>query len=175
MKLLKKACFAIIFTGIIATTFQCASPKEVTTTFIVPTSFKVKSVYFQEWYAGIKVGGTGVNVFVPVVNKRSNITIDSIYFRNLKGKLVVKDDRYFAMLKNNSPYYTFKRNEKSDDYPFTLSDKECAISYVENGETKYLKITKVKEVEGTYYENGPPSIYDKTQSTVIATTDDESE
>ena len=172
MKLLKKVCYAIIFIGIIATTFQCASPKEVSTTFKVPTSFKVKSVYFQEWYAGIKVGGTGINVFVPVVNKRNNTTIDSIYFRNLKGKLVVKDDRYFAMLKNDSPYYTFQGSEKSDDYPFTLNDQECAISYVENGETKYLKITKVKEMEGTYYENGPPSIYASTSSKVVATTVD---
>ncbi|WP_299121146.1 hypothetical protein [uncultured Winogradskyella sp.] len=175
MKLLKSACYAIVFAGIFATTLQCASPKEVTTTFEKPTSFKVKSVYFQEWYAGIKVGGTGVNVFVPVVNKRSDITIDSVYFKNLKGKLVVKDDKYFAILKNDSPYYTFRGTQKSDDYPFTLNNNECAIRYIENGETKYLKVVNVREMEGTYYENGPPSIYDNKSSTIVATNDDDSE
>jgi len=90
MKLLKKACYAIVFTGVIATTLHCASPKEVITTFEKPTSFKVKSVYFQEWYAGIKIGGTGVNVFVPVVNKHRDISIDSVYFKNLKGINILK-------------------------------------------------------------------------------------
>ena len=175
MKLLKRAIYAIVFTGIIATSFQCASPKETMTTFEEPTSFKVKPVYFQEWYAGINVGGTGINVFVPVVNKRNDITIDSIYFRNLKGKLFIKNDRYFASLKNDSPYYTFKGTEKSDDYPFTLNEQECAISYTENGETKYLKIVNVREMEGTYYENGPPSIYEKRSSTVVATANDEND
>jgi len=174
MKLLKRACLALVFTGIIAATLQCASSKEVIV-FEKPTSFKVKSVYFQEWYAGIKVGGTGVNVFVPVVNKHKDISIDSIYFRNLKGKLIIKDDRYFALLKNDSPHYNFKRTAKSHDYPFTLNDKECAISYTENGETKYLKIFNIREMEGVYYENGPPEIYKKSSSTVVATTDNANE
>ena len=118
MKLLKKAFYAIVFTGLIATTLQCASSKEVTTTFEEPTAFKVKPVYFQEWYAGIKVGGTGINVFVPVVNESENIKIDSIYFRNLKGKLVKRDGKYVSILKNKLRQYIFKKAEKPNDYPY---------------------------------------------------------
>lgn len=139
------------------------------------TSFKVKTIAFQEWYAGIKVGGTGINVFVPVVNKEDNIQIDSVYFRNLKGKLVSNHGRYTATLKNDSPYYTFKIQEKPDDYPFTLGINECAISYIENGEVKYLKVTDLNEKRGVYYENGPPSIYERASSTVIASNDEEEE
>lgn len=137
-------------------------------TFQPTTAFKVKTISFQEWYAGIKIGGTGMNVFVPIVNKQDNITIDSVYFRNLKAKLVENYGRYTAVLKNKSPYYTFKKAEKDDDYPFTLDDNECAISYVENGETKYIKVTDMSEKRGVYYENGPPLVYENKTTTLVA-------
>ncbi|WP_179021493.1 hypothetical protein [Winogradskyella forsetii] len=136
------------------------------------TAFKVKPIAFQEWYAGIKVGGTGMNVFVPIVNKKDDIKIDSIYFRNLKAKLNENYGRYTAVLKNKSPYYTFKKTEKDEGYPFDLADSECAISYVENGETKYIKVTELKEKRGVYYENGPPSIYENSASTILASIED---
>ncbi|WP_179353406.1 hypothetical protein [Winogradskyella vidalii] len=175
MKLLKKASFAIIFALVFSFTFQCASSKPVTTspTFVNSTSFKVKPIQFQEWYAGIKVGGTGVNVFVPISDVSDNIEIDSIYFRNLKGKLVKKGSKYVALLENDSPYYTFQIPEKPSDYPFTLTNNECAISFIENGVTKYLKVRDLTEVAGTYYENGPPTIYESATSTILATTDDD--
>ncbi|NRD18494.1 hypothetical protein HNV08_00425 [Winogradskyella eckloniae] len=130
-------------------------------TFQESTAFKVKTISFQEWYAGIKIGGTGMNVFVPIVNKGDHIKIDSVYFRNLKAKLVEDSGRYTAVLKNKSPYYTFKKAEKDPDFPFTLEDNECAISFVENGEVKYVKVSDLNEKRGVYYENGPPKIYER--------------
>ncbi|MFK7834374.1 MAG: hypothetical protein AB8B52_13955 [Winogradskyella sp.] len=131
------------------------------------TSFKVKTIAFQDWYAGIKVGGTGINVFVPVVNKGEHIKIDSVYFRNLKGKLVSSHGRYTAVLKNKSPNYTFTIAKKDDDFPFTLGINECAISYIENGEVKYLKVSDLTEKRGVYYENGPPPIYKRVAREVM--------
>jgi len=173
MKLLKKACFAIVFTGVMATTLQCASSKEVAANFEDPTSFKVNPVYFQEWYAGIKVGGTGINLFIPIAKESQDITIDSVYFRNLKGKLVKKEGKYIAILKNKSLLYTFTKADKPADYPFTLGDNECAISYIENGQTKYMKISNINELAGTYYEKGPPSIYTNSSTTILAASDED--
>ena len=177
MKLLKKAIYGIVITGIGLSTLQIANSQEVSTknmiTFEEPTELSVKPIYFQEWYAGIKVGGTGINVFVPIANESQNIEIDSIYFRNLKGKLTKKDGKYFASLENASKLYTFKKTEKPVDYPFVLEDNECAISYIENGETKYFKVAQLNEVAGTYYENGPPSIYTNSADSGLATTDDD--
>lgn len=176
MKLLKKATYAIVFTAIFATTYQCAAPKAIaTTTFEEQAPFKVKPVYFQEWYAGIKVGGTGVNIFLPISDVAENVEIDRVYFRNLEGKLVKKGKKYISLLKNNSPNYTFKKSEAPADYPFTLGDNECAISYIENGTTKYYKVVGLNEVAGTYYENGPPSIYSRDSSSGMASLDDEEE
>lgn len=174
MKSLKKAAYAIVFSIIFSTTFSVdAQKKALTTTFEVQAPFKVNPVYFQEWYAGIKVGGTGINIFLPLTDVAENIQIDDVYFRNLTGKLNIKDGKYYALLKNKSPHYTFKKSEAPADYPFTLTDNECVVSYIENGTTKYFKIAANNEVAGTYYENGPPLIYSRRSTTVIATLDEE--
>ena len=176
MNLLTKIYSTLAFTGLIIVSSQFAHSQEVSTidniTFEEPTALNVRPVSFQEWYAGIEVGGTGINVFVPITNESSDIVIDSIYFRNLKGKLIVKDGKYFASLENTSKLYTFKKSEKSADYPFTLEDHECAISYIENGETKYFKVAQLNEFAGTYYENGAPSIYSNSSNSTLAATAD---
>ena len=83
--------------------------------------------------------------------------------------MVENSGRYTAVLKNKSPYYTFKKAEKDDDFPFTLEDNECAISFIENGEVKYVKVSDISEKKGVYYKNGPPDIYQrKTTTDVIA-------
>lgn len=173
MKLLKKAIFAIIFGVVFSANFQCASPKIATATFEEKAPFNVKPAYFQEWYAGIKVGGTGINIFLPITDVDKNIVIDEVYFRNLKGKLTLKNGKYYALLKNASPNYLFTKSKAPADYPFTIGDYECAISYKENGNTKYVKVMGLNEVAGTYYENGPPSIYANSESTGMASLDQE--
>ncbi len=173
MKNLKKATHAIVFAIAISFMFQCATPKVAATTFEQQTPFKIKTVNFQEWYAGIKVGGTGINVFIPISEISNNVVLDNLYFRNLKGKLTKSGDKYIAVLKNPSRHYTFHKVEKPADYPFDLSNDECVISYVENGQTKYHKITALYEVAGTYYENGPPSIYTESNSEIMASLDEE--
>jgi hypothetical protein len=174
MKLLKKATFAIVLAVIYGTAFPCiAQQKAAITTFEEQAPFKVSPVYFQEWYAGIKVGGTGINIFLPITNVAENVQIEHVYFRNLTGELNIKEGKYYALLKNKSPHYTFKKAEAPTDYPFTLKDNECAVSYVENGITKYVKIAADNEVAGTYYENGPPSIYSRASSSGMASLDEE--
>lgn len=173
MKNLKKAIYAIVFTCTLSSFYQCASPKVATTNFEQQPPFTIKPVVFQEWYAGIKVGGTGINVFVPVSNVNEGIVFNEVYFRNLKGKLVKSGNKYTAVLKNPSRHYTFQKPEKPSDYPFDLKDNECVISYVENGQTKYHKIVSLNEVAGTYYENGPPSIYARSNTRSMATLDEE--
>ena len=174
MKNLKKAIYAIVFAIAISFTFQCSSSKETaTTTFEYQPPFTIKPVVFQEWYAGIKVGGTGINVFLPISEVKGNIVFDEVYFRNLKGKLIKKENNYMATLKNPTRQYTFKKAEKPADYPFDLADNECVISYIENGKTKFYKILALNEVAGIYYENGPPSVYTRNSSSGMASLDEE--
>ena len=40
----------------------------------------IKAVYYQDWNAGIKEGGSGTNVYLELID--SDIVLDSMYFRN---------------------------------------------------------------------------------------------
>lgn len=171
MKLIKKATFAIFLTIVFSSNFQSFSQK-VAILEKTPV-LQLEQVQFQEWYAGIKVGGTGINMFFPNIKTDENIRLDAVYFRNMKGKLQKEKAMYTAVLKNDSPYYTWQPVKKPSDYPFDLKDNECVISYIENGTTKYIKIDNLNEKAGTYYENGHPSIYDNRPTTRMATVDEE--
>ena len=179
MNLLKKATNAIFLFVIIMSPICMISQTEATKstepTIVLQDKpvFNLNQVQFQEWYAGIKVGGTGMNVFLPNVTNDDNVVFETVYFRNLSGKITKGKGQYSAILKNSSQNYTWEYPEKPADYPFDLGPNECVISYKEQGQLKYLKIASVEERAGTYYENGPPSIYENAPSSVIATVDED--
>ena len=153
MKTIKKVTYLLFFTIAVMSTYQCSSTKYK---LQEKTTLQLDRVYCQEWYAGIKVGGTGINIYFPNLNSNNKVVVDSVFFRNLKGKLTKERSMYSAILKNRSPYDSTTIT-KAVKYPFKLSGNECVISYIEDGETKYFKIVNVTEREGIYYENGPPS------------------
>ena len=160
MKRLKKAPYAIVFTAIFVSTFQCASSREIgPATFEEQAPFKVKPVYFQEWYAGIKIGGTGINIFLPITDVAENIEIERVYFRNLSSKLTKNEGLYVSLLKHKPINSNVNSAEALVDYPFKLSDTECAIRYIERGKIKYLKNSGLNEVGTSYYKNSPLAIY----------------
>lgn len=161
MKYLKSAIYALGACILITCNLQCSTSKYK---LEEQSQLNPKGVYFQEWYAGIKVGGTGFNIFFPNLNSEEKVVIDSVYFRRMKAKLVKGRANYSAILKRSNKYYKdvnvyYNDNKKLDkkaNFPFTLKENECVISYIQNGETKYLKIRNVLEREGIYYEQGPP-------------------
>ena len=181
MNLLKKAMNATILTVFVLSAFNCSSPKQMISqeksntkiSLQEKTTFQFDQIQFQEWYAGINVGGTGFNIFLPNIINDENVVLENVYFRNLTGKLVKGKGMYSANLKNNSLDYTFEYPVKPADYPFDLKPNECVISYKENGQIKYTKIASLEEKAGTYYENGPPSIYNNSPSSVIATVEED--
>ncbi len=172
MNLLKKAMNAVFFAVIITSTFQCTTPKVAVAPKETPELILKKPVIFQEWYAGINVGGTGINMFISKFDTDRNIEVDSVYFRNMKGKLVNIDNMYSVVLKNDSPYYEPNPSNAKTN-PFNLTPNECIIRYTENGKVNYGKTASIIEKAGTYYENGPPSIYERAPSAIIATTEED--
>lgn len=120
-------------------------------------------VYFQEWVAGIKDGGSGVNIYFPNLVIKNNATLDSVYFRKMRGKLRNGKASYFASLRKDKPQDITMNGDgkeeygnKTPEFPFDLKNDECVISYIENGETKYFKIGDIKEKAGEYYPTSPP-------------------
>ena len=162
MNTLKSALHTILVLVIVSVSYQCATPKQD----IVQEEphFKVHHAYFKEWYAGVEVGGTGINLFFPNLNYDNAVSLDSVYFRRLKGKLEKGSDIYTSILKNSDKHYKHISSvyrpspelDKKANFPFNLKENECVISYKENGVIKYQKITNIREGEGLYYQYGPP-------------------
>jgi hypothetical protein len=172
MKAIYNALRYAIFTVLVGLTYQCSGTKEIASTnFEQHVPFKIKSVYFQEWFAGIDHGGTGYTLYLPVVQKGANVTVEDVYFRNLRGRFYLQDGRYIAILKNPNKSYVFTKPQKPENYPFDLRDNECVVSYIEDGATKFYKLKIDEELAGVYYKDGAPSIYTRMEHSTMATLD----
>ncbi len=113
--------------------------------------------YFQNWTTDIKIGSSGSNIFIANLTTNNDVTIDSVYFRKMKGKLVKGRSLYSSQLVRMLP--NSQGNKLTTEgviVPIELVSNECAVSYTENGETKYYKITNISEKEGVHYKYGPP-------------------
>jgi hypothetical protein len=129
-------------------------------------------VYFQKWAAGIKEGGSGMNLFIPIKKELSkSIQLDSVYFKGkgvLLQKIEGKKTAYVGRFKFNFNHKkdTTMSSVLNEEYgnqapilkekiPFDLKDSECVVSYKEGNETKYFKIENVIEKQPQNYPGVP--------------------
>ncbi|WP_397364247.1 hypothetical protein [Olleya sp. R77988] len=112
--------------------------------------------YFNNWTTGVKIGSTGVNIYLANLIPEKNITIDSVYFRKMKGKLQEEKGLYRSRLTKRLTNAEDNALTTTGFFPFKLGNRECVISYIESGVTKYHKVNYVEEKEGVYYPYGPP-------------------
>lgn len=165
MKSLKRVSSLIVMLVLMASFSQCSTAQKLQKK--APLEFG--EVYAQKWVAGVKGGGSGVNVFVPV--KNASRDLDSMFFRGQKVKM--------EFLKGENPQYVgrFKTdfNKHKDiilssdmkeesknrlpiikqEIPFELNDNECVISYRKDDKSLYYKISNIKIVEPLHYPNAP--------------------
>ncbi|WP_152611472.1 hypothetical protein [Psychroserpens damuponensis] len=145
----KSICYGFIVVFLML--FSCSNAYKLQKT----TPIQYSRAYFQNWTSAIKIGSSGYNFHIANLTPTQNIVIDSVFFRNLKGRLMPSKGKYICQL--------IKRNSISEghglntlkDFPFDITNRECVISYRDHGETKYFKISNVIENEGIYYEEGP--------------------
>lgn len=127
---------------------------------------KIKQVTYQKQIAGREEAGDAYKLQVEILSNPKNSELDSIYFRGLKGKLKLQNTSYSAILNGPSNKELIMSENQIEELenelpdisklPFNLNDSECVISYIENSRTKFLKITKLKELPATYYPSTPP-------------------
>lgn len=111
--------------------------------------------YFNNWTTGVKIGSVGVNIYFANLIPEQNITIDSVYFRKMKGKLHEAKGLYKSRLTKRLTNAEDNALTTTGFFPFDLGNRECAISYIENGVSKYYKVDYIEEKEGVYYPEGP--------------------
>lgn len=159
-----KQLYKYILGGITILSFaQCGSSQKFVSQEEVP--FQFGEVLVENWTIE-NSSDTGVNVFFPVENK-VDTAIDSVHFRGQ----VVKPERikrgtylvYIARFRNKkSPGDIIMHADPSKEAanappiiikqsPFELDTDEVVISYVQEGETKYYKISGIKETTPVVY------------------------
>ena len=144
---------------------NCASTQNLEKT--IPLTFG--EVYYQDWVAGVKGGGSGINIFIPITANPKEIMLDSVYFKGRKAKLEFRNNTVFIgrfktainqeqdIIMSSEPYaeYGNKAPEFSRKTPFKLDDDECVISYLDNGGVKYFKIEGVIRKLSKIYQRAP--------------------
>jgi len=145
---------------------QCSTVKKIQEE--APVS--IGEVYFQKWVAGIKGGGAGLNIYIPVND--TSIKLDSVYFRGMTtnlfpkyqeeniyvGKFISDHNKKEDLVMNSDPKaeYGNKRAIIKENSPFELKQNECIISYTDGKKTKYFKIENIVEKAIVPYPSAPP-------------------
>ncbi len=167
MKLLKNISFLLLVVLLMSSFSQCSSAQKLEKN----TSINFGDVYCQKWVAGIREGGSGINLFIPVTKSNKNIQLDSVYFRGKATKLVLAYDslHYVGKFKNIEKHSRdiIMSSEPKEEYgnqapqlpkkiPFELERSECVVSYKDNKSTKYVKIDNINEKPMVSYPSAPP-------------------
>ncbi len=164
MKLVSALISAIIFLSV----FNCKPAQEPLLQFQSTPPLEISAPYFNTWVAGVEGGGSGVNVFLPLI-ENGNIVIDSLHFRGEKSAVETRDKLIIGrfiqfstqkkdLIMSSNPQYEYnnKLDLKREASPFNLPQNACVISYIINGKRLYYKVSNLKKGESIAYPSAPP-------------------
>ena len=123
--------------------------------------FNVKQAYFEKWTAGVKGGGSGLNIYFVLEKDNTEVfQINGIYIRSSYSKLKLgQPNTYQGYIKTNENSEVISvdgnvSNKSKDDklieIPFELKGNEAVVVFTENGDKKYFKII-LEEKQPKYY------------------------
>ena len=162
-----KRLFSLVVLFVVMVSFsQCSSVPKLHK----EADMNFGDVYYQEWNSGIQGGGSGINLFITVVD--SEITLDKVYFRGRVSKLEAKPSNpnlFIGRFKTELTYsediilssdpkeeYTNKIPQKEKSFPFELKANECVASYITDGRRKYFKISDIRKEPSINYPSAQP-------------------
>jgi len=135
---------------------SCAGGKETGFSFDQEPPFTLGDVFYQDWVAGVRKGGSGTNIYITIDSYADDVVIMDIYFRNKKLKAQNSPqnrDQYIGYHKNQpKPNIIMdidpvkeSQNIPPESFPFQLEEDEAVLSYLHNEEVKFLKISKMEQ------------------------------
>ncbi len=100
-------------------------------------------------------------LYIPIKGKKNNTVLDSVYFKGMTAKLIVSPQNekiYYARFITKQAYtedFILSSDVKDEHQnklpiqktkiPFDLLPNQCVISYIQEGELKFYKISNIKE------------------------------
>lgn len=126
-------------------------------------------VYYQQWVAGVKGGGSGVNIYIPIKSNNNHIVLDSVFFREKVSKLEkineslvvgrfkssVNQQKDLILSSNPKDEYGNQVEKSVQDFPFELKSNQCVISYIEDFKTKYIMMDNILKKTLLAYPSAP--------------------
>lgn len=166
MKLINNIAFLILMCSVILLFSNCGSAQK----FETKLPLQLGEVYAQQWVAGVKGGGSGINLYISIVDNPNDIELDSVFYQgkstkvflinNTKaiGRFKSEINQQKEVIMSNEPYAEYGNQVKKIPIKlrFDLKDNECILSYIENKKTKYFKIQNIKKREILAYPSAPP-------------------
>ena len=135
---------------------QCSSSKNIQN----KAPFKIGEVFYHKSSSENKEGYSGTTIYVHIIDKPNNITLDSIYFMKQSVQLEQQSETLFTgrlktakiksdIIMSSDPYAEYGNQAPMlrKKIPFKLNENECVISYHYKNETAYFKIDNVHEKE----------------------------
>jgi hypothetical protein len=118
-------------------------------------------VYYKKKAQAVRDLESVTTLYIPIIGESNTIELDSAYFKGKSAKLIKSSqdqNLYFGRF-IMKPAYTEDiilssdiadehKNQlyvKESTIPFELLPNQCVISYIQAGQTKYYKISNIKE------------------------------
>ena len=144
----------------------CKSTRSIHFQYEIP--FQIESSYYQPWSSGVHVGGSGIDVILPIKNLNA-IAPDSIHFQGQRTKAVVYQNIIVGHINtiNNKRQDIILSNEPlaelnnqllqlKDSSPFEIENNACILSYLMKGKRYYYKIENLERRLTISYPLFPP-------------------
>ncbi len=135
---------------------SCGGQKN--TLFDKEGSLVIQKATYSKWVAGIKGGGAGYTINIQLDPTKNDVQLDSIYFEKYSTSLVGNGAGLYSGFIDNGqnrevllPIYgetpKVKETPKKENSQtlFELTGNEAVVSYVQNGITKYYKMTLTRD------------------------------
>ena len=125
--------------------------------------------YFQKWMAGVKEGGSGLDIYIPVAENNEVVLTDA-YFKGKKIPLSFNSEEnvyegHYKYPKNTKKGMVMSSDPKEEygnpvpvleaKIPFDLKGNECVIAYTKDNKQSYFKLDTLQEKETLAYPSAP--------------------
>ena len=126
--------------------------------------------YYQHWVSGVKGGGSGYNIYIPVLSNPDKMQLDSVYFKGRRVKLQLMGESLYVgrfktqdnsredMVMSSEPLAEYGNNlpKLPEKVPFELNENECVISFSAGKRTKYFKVENISKKPTKFHQSAPP-------------------
>lgn len=154
----------VVLIGITTSCGPCKTKKD-SLAFTQNTPFTIENTYSQKWVAGVKGGGSGLNLYVSINNISEGVIMKEFYFRDqITDVKASKNNLFIGYYKNNENNMIMDSDSKKEAVntppvksPFQLENNEAVLSYEFNNKTYYHKISSIEEKDVLAYPSSNPN------------------